>query len=124
MSFPDVWRHCAKITKINMEGLKPPYLLLCNHNSFLDFKVTTAAIFPRRANFIVAIDGYIGREWLLRNVGCICKRKFTNDPLLVRHLRRVVASGDILVVYPEARYSLCGLKRRMRVENLNSPTHR
>lgn len=108
LSFPSVWRHHAKITKVNMDQIKPPYLLFCNHNSFLDFKVTTAAIFPARANYIVAIDGYIGREWLLRNVGCICKRKFTSDTLMVRHLRHAVDNGDIVVIYPEARYSLCG----------------
>lgn len=108
LSYPDVWKHHAKIERIGMEGLKPPYLLLCNHNSFYDFKVTTAAIFPHRSSNVVAIDGFIGREWLLRNVGCICKRKFTNDTILVRQLRRVAENGDIAVLYPEARYSLCG----------------
>ena len=91
-----------------MDGLKPPYILLCNHNAFLDFKVATAAIFPCRANYVVAIDGFIGREWLMRKVGCICKRKFTSDVTLVRQLKRVVDNGDIALMYPEARYSLCG----------------
>ena len=116
ISFPAVWKHQAKITKVNMDSVKPPYILLCNHNAFLDFKVTTAAVFPHRANYIVAIDGFTSptktgfasREWLLRVVGCICKRKFTNDAILVRHLARVVKNGDISVLYPEARYSLCG----------------
>ncbi len=44
----------------------------------------------------------------MRTVGCICKRKFTNDAILVRQLNRVVKKGDIAVLYPEARYSLCG----------------
>lgn len=108
LSFPDVWRHRVKIKKVNTEGLKPPYLLLCNHNAFLDFKVATVAIFPHRSNFVVAIDGFIGREGLLRRVGCICKRKFTNDIVVVRHLQQVIKNGDIAVLYPEARYSLCG----------------
>ena len=108
LSLPDVWKHHAKITKVRTEGLKPPYVLLCNHNAFLDFKVATKAIFPKRANYVVAIDGFIGREKLLRNVGCICKRKFTNDIVLVKQLRRVIQNGDIAVIYPEARYSLCG----------------
>jgi len=116
ISYPSVWSHRAKIDKVNMTGLKPPYVLLCNHNAFLDFKVTTAAVFPHRANYVVAIDGYTtptkngfaSRESLMRTVGCICKRKFTNDAILVRHLNRVVKNGDIAVLYPEARYSLCG----------------
>jgi len=116
IAYPDVWKHKAKIQKINMEGIKPPYVLLCSHSSFLDFKVTSAAIFPHRANYVVAIDGFTSptkkgftsREWLLRTVGCICKRKFTNDPILVRQLGRVIKNGDIAILYPEARYSLCG----------------
>jgi len=116
ISYPDVWKHQSKIQKINMDGIKPPYVLLCNHNAFLDFKETTAAIFPHRANYVVAIDGFTSptrkgfasREWLLRVVGCICKRKFTNDAVLVRQLARVVKNSDIAVLYPEARYSLCG----------------
>ncbi len=116
ISFPAVWKHRAIIKKVRMDELKPPYLLLCNHNAFQDFKVTTAAIFPHRANYVVAIDGFTtptkkgfeSREWLMRTVGCVCKRKFTNDAILVRQLNRVVKKGDIAVLYPEARYSLCG----------------
>jgi len=108
LSYPAVWAHRVKIIKAGTQGLTPPYLLLCNHNSFIDFKVTTVAIFPHRANYLVAIDGFIGREWLLRNVGCICKRKFTNDTVMVRHMKKVADNGDVIVLYPEARYSLCG----------------
>lgn len=108
LSYPTVWKHRTKIEKIDMDNLKPPYILLCNHNAFFDFKVATAAIFPKRANYIVAIDGFIKREWLLRAVGCIGKRKFTNDIALIRNCKCVIENKDILVIYPEARYSLCG----------------
>lgn len=108
LSAPDNIAHKNKLTKINCEGLKPPYVLLCNHNAFMDFKVATKVIYPNCANYVVAIDGFVGREKLLRNVGCICKRKFTSDVTLVRQLRRVIQNGDIAVIYPEARYSLCG----------------
>ncbi len=46
--------------------LEPPYILLCNHNAFMDFKVATQGIYPYKANYVVAIDGFIGREWFLR----------------------------------------------------------
>jgi hypothetical protein len=108
LCFPSVWFHKTKITKINCEGLKPPFIFLGNHNAFFDFKVASVALFPWRANYIVAIDGFIGREWLLRNVGGICKRKFTTDILLVKQIKQVMDNGDIIVIYPEARYSLCG----------------
>lgn len=108
LSVFDVKSHHEIITKTDMEGIKPPYLLLCNHNAFQDFKTATCAIYPDRANYVVAIDGFIGREGLLRNVGCICKRKFTDDIILIKNMMKVFKNGDILVLYPEARYSLCG----------------
>jgi len=108
VSLPATIAHNTQIRYEGTRDLKPPFLLLSNHNAFMDFKVLTKAIYPRRANYVVAIDGFIGREWLLRNVGGICKRKFTSDVTLVRQLARVVENGDVAVIYPEARYSLCG----------------
>ena len=108
ISYPEVKRHKMQLTKNGCEGLKPPYLMLCNHNAFFDFKAATMAIWPARANYVVAIDGFIGREWLLRAVGCICKRKFTSDVQLVYNLRKTIKNGDVAIIYPEARYSLCG----------------
>ena len=108
LSAPDTIRHQTVIRRHGTEGLEPPYLMLCNHNAFMDFKVATRTIYPHRANYVVAIDGFIGREELLRRVGCICKRKFTNDITLIRQLKAVIDNGDVAMIYPEARYSLCG----------------
>ena len=108
LSWPDRIKHRNRITRIDMDGIEPPYLLLCNHNAFMDFKVASHATFPHRVNYVVAIDGFIKREWLLRLIGCICTRKFTSDTALVRRLTEVIKNGDIAAIYPEARYSLCG----------------
>jgi len=109
LSFPKAITHKARVNKDAMPaGIKPPYFLLCNHNSFMDFMIMTKAIFPRRANYVVAIDGYIGREWLLRAVGGICNRKFTRSINLVRNMLAARDNGDIVALFPEARYSLCG----------------
>jgi len=74
----------------------------------MDFKVMTKAIFPARASYVVAIDGFIGRGWLLRAVGCICNRKFVRSVNLVKNMIYSKNSGDVVVLFPEARYSLCG----------------
>ena len=108
LSIPDLIAHRNILIKQGLENVKPPYLLLCNHNAFMDFKVAIKGIAPYSANYVVAIDGFIGRENLLRNIGCICTRKFTNDITLVRNLTQTVNNGDVAIMYPEARYSLCG----------------
>lgn len=109
LSFPETWKHHVKVRKVGVKGLKPPYILLCNHNSFFDFKVATKALFPHIANNIVAIDGFINREELLRNVGCILKRKFIPDAPLIKKIKHsLFVNRYICGIYPEARYSLTG----------------
>lgn len=97
-----------KVEKINMEGLKPPYMILSNHMSFVDFELTALGTHPHKVNNVVNIDGYYLRPWLMEWIGAICTRKFTNDMPLVRSIRHVLKKGDILCMYPEARYSPCG----------------
>ncbi len=97
-----------KVEKINMEGLKPPYILLSNHMYFIDFELAAMGTFPHRVNNIVSIDGYYRRPWLMELIGAICKRKFISDLHLVKSISHVLKKGDILCMYPEARYSPCG----------------
>ena len=94
-----------KIEKINTENLKPPYILLSNHQYFVDFELAALATYPHRINNVVSIDGYYRRPWLMELIGAICKRKFTNDLHLVKSIRRVLQKGDVFCMYPEARYS-------------------
>ena len=98
-----------KIEKIHMEGLKPPYMLLSNHMYFIDFELCSIATFPHRVNNVATIDGYYRRPFLMEWIGCICKRKFTTDLHLVKAIRHVLREqGDVLCMYPEARYSPVG----------------
>lgn len=97
-----------RIEKINMEGLKPPYMLLSNHMYFIDFELCAMGTFPHRVNNVVSIDGYYRRPWLMELIGAICTRKYTTDLHLVKSISRVLKRGDILCMYPEARYSPSG----------------
>lgn len=109
LSFPETLSVRAKVQKHRMEGLEGPYIMLCNHNSFIDFKVATKAVFPRRSNYIVAIDGFIGREDLMIKVGCFMKRKFESDIMIVRQIKHSLYKNKVICqIYPEARYSLVG----------------
>ncbi len=97
-----------KIDKINMEGLKPPYMILSNHMHFIDFELCSIGTYPHRINNVVNIDGYYQRPWLMEWIGSICTRKFTTDLSLVRSIKKSLSRGDVLCMYPEARYSPCG----------------
>ena len=56
----------------------------------------------------MSIDGYYRRPFLLELIGAICTRKYTRDMHLIKSINRVFKNGDILSMYPEARYSPCG----------------
>lgn len=114
---PVIWFLCwlltrgygLKISKKNMEGLKPPYLVLATHHAFMDFYVTPLALFPHRANYVSELEGFENYgEWLYRQAGCLGTRKFIADIHLVKNIQRVLNRKGILVLYPEARYANVG----------------
>ena len=97
-----------KVETVNMEDLKPPYMLLSNHMHFIDFELAAMATWPHPVSNVVSIDGYVIKFFLLEWIGAIATRKFTTDIHLVKSIRKVLQRGDILAMYPEARYSPCG----------------
>ena len=97
-----------KVEKINMEELKAPYFLLSNHMYFIDFKLLAMGTGKQRINNVVNIDGYYRRPWLMELIGAIGTRKFTTDLHMVKSINQVLKRGDVLSMYPEARYSPCG----------------
>ncbi len=114
---PIIWAACwvltrsgkLKIHKVNMKGLKPPYLVLGTHHAFMDFYVTPLALIPHRANYVSELEGFEAYgEWLYRQAGCLGTRKFINDINLVKNIQRVMKRKGILVLYPEARYANVG----------------
>ncbi|MGN1235722.1 MAG: 1-acyl-sn-glycerol-3-phosphate acyltransferase [Christensenellaceae bacterium] len=107
---PYIKTHDFQLEKINMEGLKPPYVLLCNHGSFVDFYALYESIKPLNPNFVVAIDAVRDVSVPVMNLtGFICKRKFVQDLKLIKHMKYVVDKlRNVVCLYPEARYSLDG----------------
>lgn len=104
----------SKITKHNCEGLKSPFLILCNHGSFVDFPLVVKAIFPLRTSWVISIEEFIGKEWLMRGVGGIYKRKFTSDMTVVRHILNALTRQKVCcTIYPEARFSLAGINEQI-----------
>ena len=109
LALPETFAHRLKIHYHGeVKKLKPPYFLIANHNAFLDMKNLIRATFPHRCNYVIAIDGFIGREGLLRTIGGICTRKFVFDVNLVLQMQESIRQGSVCALYPEARYSLCG----------------
>lgn len=121
-SILDTWPVGFTYTKHRMEILDPrqPVLILMNHSSFLDLKIMSHIFYPRRYGIICTSDGFVGKELLMRFVGCIPTQKFVNDVTLIRDMEYLIKEKKTSVLmYPEASYSFDGtatpLPRKMGV---------
>ncbi len=100
-----------KIKLINKVGkLDRPAIVLCNHGSFIDFAYAGILLKKERPHFIVArlyfYHKLLGK--VLRYMGCIPKSMFSNDIANVRGCMKVLKSGGVLAMMPEARLSTVG----------------
>ena len=102
--------HPLYLTKTRMEEAgKGPYLILMNHSSFLDLKMASKILYPMPYGIVSTTDAFVGKAWLMRQIGCIPTQKFVTDVTLVMDLIRTVKKNKTSVLmYPEAGYSLDG----------------
>ena len=94
-----------------MERLKPdqPCLILMNHSSFIDLKIIAWIFSKRPYQIVCTLDGFVGKKWLMRMLGCIPTKKFITDTTLIWDMVYCVKKLDSsIVMYPEASYSFDG----------------
>ena len=116
VSIPDLIATHFSCKKVGMEklGKKEPALILMNHSSFIDLEIISSILYPRPFNIVATTDGFIGKNWLMHQLGCIPTRKFISDPALVRDILHTVRKlNDSVVMYPEAGYSFDGTATTM-----------
>ena len=110
ISWPDLKKRNFKLTKVGMEGIEGPYLLLVTHSSMVDFNVMLKATHPKKVSNVMTLEGFnTYTEILMRLLGVLGTRKFIDDVHLVKNMKYCVDKlGTIFVLFPEARYSLDG----------------
>lgn len=97
--------------EIGMEklGKNEPCLILMNHSSFIDLKIAASILYPRPFNIVCTSDGFVGKNWLMRAIGCIPTKKFVTDMVLVRDMLFAVKKlKTSVLMFPEASYSFDG----------------
>ncbi len=108
-------------TSENMDQIKgQPCLILMNHSSFIDLMIINRIFYPHRYGIVCTGDGFVGKEWLMRFLGCIPTQKFVSDVSLIRDMEYMLKKKRASVLmYPEASYSFDGtatpLPRKMGV---------
>ncbi len=90
-------------------GKDEPALFLMNHSSFIDLKIASKLLYPRPFHIICTSDGFVGKNSLMRSLGCIPTSKFITDVTLVRDMVYTVNElKSSILMYPEASYSFDG----------------
>lgn len=101
---------------VGMERLKDdePALFLMNHSSFTDLMITGRLLKNREYHIVITNDGIVGKEWLMRKVGCIPTRKFITDTVLVKDMLYTVKNlKSSILMFPEASYSFDGTETEL-----------
>ena len=98
---------------------KGPHLILMNHSSFIDLKIASHIFKDIKYNVVSTTDALVGKEWLMRNIGCIPTQKFVHDLTLINDIRYALSKNRSVLMSPEAGYSFDGtataLPRKMGV---------
>ena len=89
VSVPDLLSTHFKLERKGMERLEKgqPTLVLMNHSSFIDLEIVARVMYPRPFNIVATTDGFIGKNWLMRHIGCIPTKKFVSDVTLIRDMQ-------------------------------------
>lgn len=100
-----------KANYIGMEKLgdKEPCLILMNHSCFTDLLIAETVFSRRPMNIVCTSDGFVGKNWLMRHLGCIPTNKFVTDFVLVRNMKYAFEKlHTSVLMYPEASYTFDG----------------
>ena len=110
LSIPDMLAVKFRCEKVGMErlGKKEPCFILMNHSSFIDFEILSTVLYPRAFNIVATMDAYIGKNWLMRQIGCIETKKFAVGVQLIRDMNQALKNKSSVLMFPEAGYSLDG----------------
>ncbi|MGD9909891.1 MAG: lysophospholipid acyltransferase family protein [Candidatus Izemoplasmatales bacterium] len=94
-----------------LSKIKAPCIVLSNHTSFSDFIYTTAAIWPKRVNYIAASKMFLQPErglWL-RLARAIPKSLYQSDPRSTIATFNILKKGGIILIFPEGQISPTGV---------------
>ena len=90
-------------------GKNEPALFLMNHSSFTDLMIAARMLRKRQYHIVTTNDGFVGKESLMRWIGCIPTRKFVSEIALVKDMQYTFKKlNSSILMFPEASYSFDG----------------
>ena len=111
VSLPDMIATRFSFEEIGMDKLEKgePAFYFMNHSSFIDLEIAATVMYPKPFNIVATTDAFFGKDWLMRQIGCIPTKKFCTDTTLVRDILHTVKKlKSNVIMFPEAGYTLDG----------------
>ncbi|MBQ4473512.1 MAG: hypothetical protein II930_04380 [Lachnospiraceae bacterium] len=88
---------------------KTPCLFLMNHSSFTDLEIIGKVLSGKPYHIVTTTDGFVGKDSLLRSLGCLPTLKFTPQATLIKDMLYILRDlRESVVMYPEASYTFDG----------------
>lgn len=86
-----------------------PWMILMNHCSFTDLAIAFEVLKDKPFSIVCTSDALVGKEGLIRSLGCIPTCKFVSDVSLISDMDYALNFNHASVLmFPEAGYSLDG----------------
>lgn len=111
LSISDIRATNFKYEKVGMErlGRGESAFYIMNHSSFIDLDIVAHILYPKPFNIVATTDGFVGKDWLMRQIGCIPTKKFVTDLGLIRDVTFAAKKlKSNIVMFPEAGYTFDG----------------
>ena len=85
-----------------IKSVKPPYLVIAGHSSWLDYMITTVGMYPVRMNYVGAYNFF--RDKFLKPIftlmGVIPRYQFTNDISSVKKMKYCIDHKRVVALFP------------------------
>ena len=110
LSSSDLKKTEFKLNVGDMKGVLPkqPALYLMNHSCFTDLMIASHVI-EGPYNIVATTDAFVGKEGLMRAIGCIPTQKFQPDIRLIKDISYALNElHTSVLMYPEAGYTFDG----------------
>jgi hypothetical protein len=78
-----------------------------NHSSFIDLKIASRIFFPKRYGIVCTTDAFVGKNFLMRLLGCIPTQKFVSDMTLIRDMEYMLKKKKM--------FSYLQIKRNLKI---------
>ena len=108
-------RYGLRIRQSLPPTLQPPFVIVCNHASTLDFMISALSVYPHRVQVVTAHYYFCNRLLapLLRLMGCIPKKQFLPDMQAIRSMMQVIGDHGVILLYPAGQVTHNGKQGRI-----------